>query len=151
MIGHTSPEIFASFPRGMGLSAFQAIGTGFEGVFSRRQVTPEQKERILSLIEYFQPLLASQRQGKDIDDTVLGVAKRSFAHFTPPQQALLLFLRAVASRPKLLILDEPSQGIDEAIWERCKEFLRKEGKENPEQAIIVVSHYDDEVRLQCEM
>jgi len=149
-IGHTSPEIYASFPRGMSLTAYQAIGTGFEGVFSRRSVTPEQKERILSLIDYFLPLLAPARPGvgsAKLGGDVIAVAKRDFAHFTPPQQALLLFLRAIVSRPPLLILDEPSQGMDEVIWDKCKELLKKEWAEKPEQAVIVVSHYDDEVRF----
>lgn len=126
----------------MSLTAYQAIGTGFEGVFSRRAMDAKQKERILALIEYFQPLLASS--GKS---DLIGIAKRDFAHFTPPQQALLLFLRAIVSRPSLLILDEPSQGMDEKIWERCKRLLKQEWAANPQQAVIVVSHYDDEVRL----
>lgn len=129
----------------MGLTAFQAIGTGFEGVFSRRAVTPEQKERILSLVEYFAPLLATSRSRQLLDDSVIGIAKRNFAHFTPPQQALLLFLRAIVSRPPLVILDEPSQGMDEVIWDKCKELLKQEWAENPNQAVVVVSHYDDEV------
>jgi ABC-type molybdenum transport system ATPase subunit/photorepair protein PhrA len=116
LIGHTSPEIYASFPRGMGLSALAAIGSGFEGVFSRRELSQTQKERILSMLDY-----------------------------TPPQQALLLFLRAMVARCPLVILDEPAQGMDEAIWQRCCEFLEKEWKDNPAQAVIVVSHYEDEV------
>lgn len=144
LIGHTSPEIYAAFPRGMGLTAFQAIGTGYEGVFSRRSVEPEQKQRILDVIEFFRPFLFSTRPGQDASD-VISIAKREFSHFTPPQQALLLFLRAIINRNPVLILDEPSQGMDEAIWERCKEFLKQEWKQNPDQAVIVVSHYDDEV------
>ena len=35
--------------------------------------------------------------------------------------------------------------MDEVIWDKCKELLRKEWAENPSQAVIVVSHYDDEV------
>jgi hypothetical protein len=132
----------------MSLTAYQAIGTGFEGVFSRRSVDAEQKKRILSLIEYFLPLLAPARPGignAKLGDDVIAVAKREFAHFTPPQQALLLFLRAIVSRPPLLILDEPSQGMDEVIWDKCRDLLKKEWLENPGQAVIVVSHYDDEV------
>jgi len=103
----------------MSLTAFQAIGTGFEGVFSRRAVTPEQKERILSLVEYFAPLLATSRSGQLLDGSVIGIAKRNFAHFTPPQQALLHFLRAIVSRPPLGILNEPNPGMDEVIRDKC--------------------------------
>ncbi|OXB35396.1 hypothetical protein LQV05_006206 [Cryptococcus neoformans] len=148
LIGHTSPEIFSSFPRGMGLSALEAVGSGFEGVFSRRKLTSEQKERVKYLLEYFKDLLKpSSLSGKPAPDvTVQEVANRNFAHFTPPQQGLLLFLRAIVRKPKLLILDEPSQGMDEIIWERCKGLLEKEWEgEGKDMAIIVVSHYEDEV------
>lgn len=130
----------------MGLSAFHAIGTGFDGVFSHRNMTPDQKSRILELVEYFAPLLTTSQSGDNNGD-VISIAKRNFAYFTPPQQALLLFLRAIVSRPPLLILDEPSQGMDEVIWDKCKALLRREWAENPQQAVIVVSHYDDEVCL----
>ena len=145
MIGHTSPEIYASFPRGMGLSAVEAVGSGFEGIFSRRQLSSEQKSRVVYLLEHFLPMLQSTRPGLAKDVTAGEIAKRQFAHFTPPQQALMLFLRAIVARPPLLILDEPSQGMDEAIWTRCRELLVREWEEMPDQAVIVVSHYDDEV------
>jgi len=130
----------------MGLSALAAIGSGFEGVFSRRELSSAQKERILSMLEYFQDLLATGRGGSS-GATTRDLALRLFAHYTPPQQALLLFLRAMVARCPLVILDEPAQGMDEAIWQRCREFLEKEWEENPDQAVIVVSHYEDEVSI----
>ncbi|KAK8853244.1 hypothetical protein IAR55_003946 [Kwoniella newhampshirensis] len=154
LIGHTSPEIFASFPRGMGLRAYDAVGTGYEGVFSRRDLKPDQKERVLNLLDRFKDLLRPTSRGQ-VDEsststttmrkevTVEEIAKRHFSHFTPPQQGLLLFLRAIVGKPKLLILDEPSQGMDEVIWDRCKTLL--EEKEGREMSVIVVSHYEDEV------
>lgn len=149
LIGHTSPEIFAAFPRNMGLTAAQAIVTGYEGVFSRRPINEEQKTRILSLLEFFKPHLSTTRTGEMADMTARELGNRNFAHYTPPQQALLIFLRAVVSRPPLLVLDEPAQGVDEKIWERCFEFLKKEweemANEGKEQAVVVVSHYDEEV------
>ena len=140
LIGHTSPEIYASFPRGMGLTAFEAVGSGFEGIFSRRNLNPPQTKRVNALLEHFAPHLQDSRDRKQRD-----VGKTLFAHFTPPQQALLLFLRAVTSRPPLLILDEPSQGMDETIWASCTQWLENEWRDHPDQAVIVVSHYEDEV------
>lgn len=140
MIGHTSPEIFASFPRGMGLTASEAIGTGYEGIFSRRNLTAEQKERVHQLLDPFVPLLRTN-SGQSREE----ISRRPFAHFTPPQQVLLLFLRALVGKPPLLILDEPSQGMDEAIWTKCCQVLHEEWQRYPDQAVIVVSHYDDEV------
>lgn len=128
----------------MGLSALAAVGSGFEGVFSRRQLSSEQKKRVLSMLEFFYDQLSTGRSGSN-GSTTRDLALRLFAHYTPPQQALLLFLRSMVARCPLVILDEPAQGMDEAIWQRCCEFLEKEWKENPEQAVIVVSHYEDEV------
>lgn len=68
-----------------------------------------------------------------------------FGRFPANQQALLLFLRAVVARPRLLVLDEPAQGMDEVIWDRCRELLEQEWQAMPEQAVVVVSHYEDEV------
>ncbi|WVO18555.1 hypothetical protein L204_106274 [Cryptococcus depauperatus] len=148
LIGHTSPEIYASFPRGMGLTAMDVIGSGFEGVFSRRSLTSEQKDRVRYLIGYFQDFFQStSRSGQAVPDmTVEEIAKRQFSHHTPSQQGLLLFLRAIVHKPRLLILDEPSQGLDEAIWERCKTLLDSEWRgHGAKMAVIVVSHYQDEV------
>jgi ABC-type molybdenum transport system ATPase subunit/photorepair protein PhrA len=129
----------------MGLSALAAIGSGYEGVFSRRDLSRTQKERILSMLDYFKDLLATGRSGAGSVYTTRDLALRLFAHYTPPQQALLLFLRAMVARCPLVVLDEPAQGMDEALWQRCREFMEKEWKEHPEQAVIVVSHYEDEV------
>lgn len=144
-VGHSSPEIFAAFPRNTGLTAYEAIGTGFEGVFARRTLNPEQRERVLALLERFRDQLRSPRDKADVG--VRDLANRDFAHFAPPQQALLVFLRAVAPRPELLVLDEPTQGMDEEIWDECRRFLRDEWEteEGRRQAVVVVSHYEDEV------
>ena len=154
MIGHTSPEIFAAFPRGMGLSAAQAVGSGYEGIFSRRTLDEEQKKRILALLGFVKDHLTPARSphtASSHDITInseaylRAIANKPFAHFTPPQQALLLFLRALVGKPRLVILDEPSQGVDEAMWARCVELLRKEWAARPDMCTIVVSHYEDEV------
>ena len=121
-----------------------AVGSGFEGVFSRRGLSSDQKERVSEVLDFFVPHLSTPRSGLQSSE-VKDIARRPFAHFTPPQQALLLFLRAIVNRPPLLILDEPSQGMDEVIWVRCREWLEKEWRGNPEQAVVVVSHYEDEV------
>lgn len=133
----------------MGLTALSTVGSGFEGVFSRRGLSQQQKDRVVYLLDYFKDLLATGRSGctagQSVDVSVRDLANRLFAHYTPPQQALLLFLRAMAARCPLVILDEPAQGMDETIWQRCCELLEQEWKENPEQAVVVVSHYEDEV------
>jgi ABC-type molybdenum transport system ATPase subunit/photorepair protein PhrA len=63
---------------------------------------------------------------------------------------VLLFLRSIVARPRLLVLDEFSQTIDEHAWEVCKGVLEREWEEmrrdeGVEQAVVVVSHYESEV------
>lgn len=147
MIGHASPEIFAAFPRGMGLSAGEVVGTGYEGVFSRRKMSDEQRARIKRLLEPFTDLLAVKRQSTP---SVHEIYNTDFAHFPPNQQALLLFLRAIVARPPLLVLDEASQGMDEASWARCRTLLEAEWAQmqgEAAQAVVVVSHWEEEVSV----
>lgn len=145
LIGHTSPEIYAAFPRGMGLTAAQAVGTGFEGVFSRRPLNAEQRQRVMQLLDFCKDYLIPARRSGSGPMTIEDIGRTNFASFTPSQQALLLFLRALVGRPPLVILDEPSQGVDESMWARCVELLEKEWKERPEMSTVVVTHYEDEV------
>lgn len=145
----------------MGLSAGEAVGTGYEGVFSRRRMTDEQRTRIQSLLEPFADLLDSKRTARSVNtsgristkSTLDLIYDTDFSHFPPNQQALLLFLRAIISRPSLLILDEASQGMDEETWARCRVLLEQEWAEiardakaaGDEQAVVVVSHWEEEV------
>ena len=156
-IGHTSPEIFAAFPRNMRLTAGEAIGSGYEGVFSRREFTPDQVKRIKSLLRPFEeqlgtPSRASGRQASHTRTDVDSIYNAEFSHFPASQQAILLFLRSVVARPRLLVLDEFSQTIDEQAWEVCKTILENEWKEmksdGVDQAVVVVSHYESEVPWQ---
>jgi ABC-type molybdenum transport system ATPase subunit/photorepair protein PhrA len=133
----------------MGLTALDAVGTGYEGVFSRRPLSDDQKKRVLYLLGQFKNELATSRTGHAEDLTIEDVARKQFAHYTPAQQTILVFLRAIVSRPPVLVLDEPTQGMDEKVWGKCRALLAKEWEEmkaeGKEQACIVVSHYDKEV------
>lgn len=154
-IGHTSPEIFAAFPRNMRLTAGEVVGSGYEGVFSRRDYTLEQTRRIKTLLKPFEALLVTPLQSKgrqaagnrtDVDS----IFDAEFSHFPASQQAVLLFLRSIVARPRLLVLDEFSQTIDEQAWEVCRSVLEREWEEmkredGVDQAVVVVSHYESEV------
>jgi ABC-type molybdenum transport system ATPase subunit/photorepair protein PhrA len=152
-IGHTSPEIFSAFPRNMRLTAGDAIGSGYEGVFSKREFKPDQIDRIKSLLEPFkEQLISSPRAGRQASHnrtSIDSIYDAEFSHFPASQQAILLFLRSIVSRPRLLVLDEFSQTIDEQAWEICKTLLENEWREmkvdGVDQAVVVVSHYESEV------
>jgi lipooligosaccharide transport system ATP-binding protein len=101
---------------------------GFEGVRAQ-----EARSRILELLEYMN--LAHK---KDVPILSLsGGMKRR-----------LVFVRALLARPQLLILDEPTTGLDPAVrhllWGKVRE-LREAGT-----TILLTTHYMHEAELLCD-
>lgn len=110
----------------------QAIVTGFESIFSYRHCTPSQASSISSLLSRFShPLLTPS------------FLSRHFASLTPGEQSLILLLRALVKTPKLLILDEPFQGMDSETIKVVKRYLEHGLQEN--QSVVVISHFEEEV------
>lgn len=136
-IGHYSPELFASFPRrygDAGLSLYEAIGTGFENVFTYRKLSGEQRSRIDSLLDKFDP------QKRFLTEQALH--KTLFAEAEPSLQALSLIIRAAVKQPDLLVLDEPFAGMTPELIRQCREFLDNSLEEK--QTLIFISHYEEE-------
>src|SRR5437867_418739 len=52
-------------------------------------------------------------------------------------------IRALVEPPRLLILDEPFQALDEALVARARDWL--DTRLRPDQALLFVTHYADEV------
>ncbi|KAA8917178.1 hypothetical protein TRICI_000681 [Trichomonascus ciferrii] len=122
-IGHCSPEIHAIFP--MRLTVFQTIATGFvTGSFiPPKNLDEQQKNRIHELLTHFE-LPA---------DTPLNELSLS-------DQKTALFLRAVAKKPEILILDEAFSAMDELRIAECKDLIA-----NYDGTVIVVGHIQHEV------
>lgn len=160
-VGHVSPELVAGFPRTAGLSAADALASGYEGVFVRLDVSADKEKRIKALLGEFEDVLGASLPAGE-GPTIDRIARQPFRRFPAGQQSLLLFLRALVARPRLLVLDEPSQSIDEQTWTRCIQLLEREWQEMLEeeqagtrrredrQAVICVSHWREEVPWQCD-
>ncbi|KAF8342719.1 P-loop containing nucleoside triphosphate hydrolase protein [Cantharellus anzutake] len=134
-IGICSPEIFNAFPRRSGpegLTVRDAIGTGFESIFSFRPRTPEQERRIDEVLQKFKGALSN-----DFDADV------HFGSLSHGEQSFVLFLRAIINEPPLLILDEVFSGMPGEMITVTKEFLRTGLKH--EQSVVFVSHWDEEL------
>lgn len=63
-------------------------------------------------------------------------------------QKRLLIAKAVISKPRLLILDEPTAGVDVEQRHRLWKFLQNLNKDGT--AIILTTHYIDEAETLCE-
>ena len=127
-IGHVSPELYLHFPGYQ--STKRAVSTGFNGNFqalgnSALAADPAKETRIAELLQDFG--LSEQ-------------AETPFNQLSSGQQRLVLFLRAIVKPDvKLIVLDEPFQGMDARMIEQCQEWLNTKLGEN--QAIVFISHY----------
>lgn len=127
-----------------GLTVFDAIGTGFEGVFTFRCLSDQQKRKVYDLLEELGPG-PNTWTSTSSDSTMTGVdtfASRLFATLTPGEQSLVLLLRAIVNEPQLLILDEAFSGMDSDMTRTVSKYLRE--RLSPHQAVIWVSHWEDE-------
>lgn len=143
--GHLSPELVNAFPRKSlehgGLSVEEVVGSGFEGVFCKRNLDEEQKRRVRRLVQSFQKVLSSPlpAQGHarslhldDVDDQaspsrgdvlLTRLLSSPLQALTPGSQTLVLLLRALVHRPGLLVLDEPFQGMSARQVAAVRDFI----------------------------
>jgi len=72
-------------------------------------------------------------------------AAASFRDLGHADQRLVLIARALIKTPRLLVLDEPTQGLDELNRSAILDFLAEVARENVS-TILYVSHREDEFR-----
>ncbi len=72
-------------------------------------------------------------------------AKTPFRQLSYANQRLVLIARALIKVPRLLILDEPTQGLDELNRKAVLDFLEQVAQENLS-TLLYVSHRQDEFR-----
>ena len=127
-IGFVSPELHLYFDTGA--NCFDVIASGlFDTIGLFRPLTAQQEETTLLWMQ----LLSLQE-----------LRTRRLAQLSTGQQRMVLLARALIKNPPMLILDEPSQGLDEeqTAWFRslvttlCEAF---------DKTLIYVSHYRQEL------
>ena len=120
-VGLVSPEFHLYFTEP--LTAERTVATGYIDTLVDRPTTTEQATRIRDLFADF---------------GISQLLDRSFRSLSTGEQRLVLLLRALVKRPSLLILDEPFQGFDVALLERCRSWLDRELGDD--QTLLFVSH-----------
>jgi ABC-type Mn2+/Zn2+ transport system ATPase subunit len=79
---------------------------------------------------------------------LLGLAKRRFGELSGGQRQRGLLARALASEPRLLLLDEPFNGLDQANRDTLIDTLRRLKRQGV--AVLVSTHDLELARLVCD-
>ena len=128
-IGHVSPELHYHFPAHR--TAKDAVLSGFGGTFAPPEsLTPGQEKHYSALVDFFKDVFPEELYSK------------RFRELSTSHQRLVLLMRAFVKKPPLLILDEPYQGMDDAMVKRARQYLETEI--GPEQGVIMVTHFVSE-------
>ena len=70
--------------------------------------------------------------------------ERSLQQLSQGEQKLVLIASALAKQPKLLILDEPTQGLDWVHRRRILALLERLCQAIPELSLVFITHYEEE-------
>ncbi|KAJ7469326.1 P-loop containing nucleoside triphosphate hydrolase protein [Mycena galericulata] len=170
-IGVVIPELFDAFPRrAPGMSVWEAVGTGFEGGFVPRGAAgvglggtgvlgaDEEKERVARCWEVLAALgpaawraSSSSSVSSDpvpipsADATTAAFSQRKFLDLPIGEQRIILLMRALVARHPLILLDEVWSGMDARMISAARRYLRTGGGVGAQQAVVVVTHLEDEV------
>ncbi|TPX70248.1 hypothetical protein SpCBS45565_g01878 [Spizellomyces sp. 'palustris'] len=125
--GFSSPELHMYFTKP--LSCREVIATGFFDIPALiRSPTPAQDKVINAFLSEF---------------CIEHLGDRPFRQLSTGEQRFVLLVRALIKEPRLLVLDEPFQGLDEEAVERAKRWL--DTKLRKDQTLIFVTHCLEEI------
>ena len=128
-IGHVNPRHRLQSP----LTVREVVLTGITGTIEipfRWQPTPDDLDRVEALI------------------ATVGMTSRTddrWPTLSQGERGRALIARALVCQPRLLLLDEPSTGLDVAAREQLLATIDGLGAEHPELASILVTHHLEEL------
>lgn len=126
-IGYMSPEMYRTYRKVAPVKNIVASGL-YDSVGLFRHFTEEDYAKIDFWLRLF---------------GIEHLKEQNYMHLSGGEQRLALLVRAFVKDPRLLILDEPFHGLDDANRAKCREiieaFCEREGK-----TLIMVSHYQED-------
>lgn len=128
-IGFVSPELHLYFPRQTRVWDVVASGL-FDTMGLFRKLTPEQQAQVSRQLQQL-----GLEHLRDLPLAALSVG----------QQRWVLLARALIKNPPLLVLDEPTQGLDTTQTNQFRQLIDQLCATNPVQTLIYVTHYPDEL------
>jgi|GEM_PF-3406335 len=122
-IGFMSPEMLVFLPHDQ--NVFQILASGlFDTMGLFRKLKPDQEEIVQEMAELFE---------------IESILKRSIRSLNHQDQRIILFARTFIKNPRILILDEPFQGLSPERMIHQKEMLEK-FMMNEKKTLIFTSH-----------
>lgn len=128
-IGFVSPELHLYFPRQTRVWDVVASGL-FDTMGLFRKLTVEQTA-----------LVETQLHQLDL----WNLRHQPLSALSAGQQRWALLARALIKNPPLLVLDEPTQGLDAAHTEQFRQLVEQQCIDRADQTLIYVTHYPDEL------
>lgn len=128
-IGHVNPRL----PFESSMTVTQAVFTGLTGttaLMMRWEPTATEKQRVAELL------------------TLLGLGRKSHERWqtlSQGERGRALIARALIAEPSLVLLDEPSTGLDVAAREQLLETIKVLARSDAQRASVLVTHHLEEI------
>lgn len=146
--GLVSPDsgeclVFGKPTRSLGKSVFEEINFVSGNSAFHRKETPR------DILSFYSGMYQNPEDtGKLVE--LFGITPfidREFGSLSTGQKSRVLLAKALINRPKILILDEPTLGLDPDISKTVREMIRKVSSEGT--TVLLTSHYMNEVEELC--
>ncbi|EPX73862.1 ATPase [Schizosaccharomyces octosporus yFS286] len=125
-VGHCSPEIHTHFPKEF--TCRETLLSAWSTTFTIPKETESRSKTIAKILD---ELNIRKFENTPLSQLPMGM------------QRFILFCRAIIKSPRLLVLDEPFQGVDIEYMHLAHKWLNKNLL--PSQAMVIISHYEEEI------